>query len=218
MACLLGIAAGIAQGASEPKRASFNVTLKATVTKDWNTVGQTTEEGCPVTKHWVGRRTVKLRSTRPTTAVVTFAGGRASYSPSAVRFVAVEVGQTGSQSTSFQAPCPVRTTKVRCRRAHRTVGGGTFRFFRSARNEVSFRNAPLPAAQSSCPRESSKVRSIRPGLHEAQGELSEATLMDGRYPSQTALGSAESETTLEGAESGRVIERVNWELTFTRKR
>jgi hypothetical protein len=62
------------------------------------------------------------------------------------------------------------------------------------------------------------VRSIKPGLHEAQGELSEPTLMDARYPSQTALGTAETETTLDGAEEGRVIERVSWSLKFTRKR
>jgi hypothetical protein len=63
-----------------------------------------------------------------------------------------------------------------------------------------------------------KVRTFKPGLHEAQGELSEAALMDARYPSQTALGTAETETTVEGAEEGRVVERVSWELTFTRKR
>ena len=57
-----------------------------------------------------------------------------------------------------------------------------------------------------------------PGLREAQGELSEATLMNPRYPSQTALATAETETTLDGAETGRVVERVSWQLTFTRKR
>jgi hypothetical protein len=108
--------------------------------------------------------------------------------------------------------------KTRCGRAHRGVGGGTFGFFRSAKDEISFHNARLPEAKSSCPRETTAVRAIRPGLHEAQGELSEATLMNGRYPSQTAVGSAQTETDLEGAENGRVIERVSWELTFTRKR
>jgi hypothetical protein len=194
------------------------VSLQATVTKEWNTVRQTTEAGCPVSKHSVGRRTVRLRSARPTTVVVTFAGGRPSYSPSAVRFVAMEVTQSGSQTTGVRAPCRVGTTKTRCPRARRAVTGGAFGFFRSAQNEISFHNARLPEAQSSCPRESSKVRAIRPSLQAAQGELSEATLMDGGYPSQTALGTAETETDLEGAEEGRVIERVSWGLTFTRKR
>ncbi len=210
--------AGTAHGASEAKRASFSVTLNATVTKEWNTVAQRTEEGCPVSKHSVGHRTVRLRSKRPTTVVVTFAGGRVSYSPSAVRFVAVEVAQSGSQTTSVQAPCLVRTIKARCPRARRAVGGATFGFFRSARNEISFRKTRLPATRSSCPLESSSVRAIRPGLQEAQGELSEAALMNARYPSQTALATARTETDLDGAETGRVVERVSWALTFTRKR
>ncbi len=128
-----------------------------------------TEEGCPVSKRSVGRRTVKLRSTRPTTVVATFAGGRISYSPSAVRFVASEVTQSGSQTTGVQTPCRMRTITARCRRAHRAVGGGTFGFFRSARNEISFRNARLVATRSSCPRESSMVLAIMPGLRGRPG-------------------------------------------------
>jgi len=62
------------------------------------------------------------------------------------------------------------------------------------------------------------VRGIRPGLHDAQGELSEAVLADPRIRTQAAFATAEVTTDLEGEETGRVVERVSWELTFTRKR
>jgi hypothetical protein len=62
------------------------------------------------------------------------------------------------------------------------------------------------------------VRAIRPSLQDAQGEISEATFADARFPAQTATGTAEITTDLEGTETGRVVERVSWSLTFTRKR
>jgi hypothetical protein len=98
------------------------------------------------------------------------------------------------------------------------VRGAGYRFFRSARDELSFRAARLPELSATCPRESATVRAIRPSLQEAEGELSEAALANPRISSQTASGSAELETDLEGAETGSVVERVHWELTFTRKR
>jgi hypothetical protein len=100
----------------------------------------------------------------------------------------------------------------------RAASGKRFGFFRSARDEISFRSARLPELSMACPRESSGVRGLRPGLHQAEGELSEMALMDPRVPGQTAIGSAEVETDLEGAETGRVVERVRWGLTFTRRR
>jgi hypothetical protein len=95
------------------------------------------------------------------------------------------------------------------------VSGGTFRFYRSARNEISFHAAKLPAAGSSCPREPAAVRAIRPGLQDAEGEIAEGDLA--RAVSQTALASAELTTDLDGAATGRVVERVSWSLTFDRR-
>lgn len=218
LACLLAFLAGTADGASQPKRVAFNVTLKATVTKNWNTVTETTQDGCPTSQRSVGRRTVKLRSARPTTILVTFGNGRVSYSPRVVRYVRGELVQSGNRTTIVQAPCTARTTRSRCTRMRRALSGARFGFFRSGRDEISFHSARLPEFASACPRESSRVRGIRPGLQEAQGELSEAVLMDPRIPSQTSIGTAEVETDLEGQETGRVVERVSWELTFTRKR
>jgi hypothetical protein len=98
------------------------------------------------------------------------------------------------------------------------MSGGSFRFLRSRRNEISFHPARLPEKRSSCLREPAAVRSIRPGLQEAQGELSEAALANPRIPSQTAIASAELTSELEGSLTGNVVERVRWALTFTRKR
>ena len=217
LACLLAFLAGTASGASQPKRVAFLVTLKASVIKDWDTVTVASVTGCQTSQRSVGRRTVRLRSARPTTVFVTLNRGRVSYPHAIVRYVRVQLSQTGSQTATFQAPCKERTLRSPCMRARRAVSGARFGFFRSARNELSFRAAPLPEFAKACPAESSSVRGIRPSLRDAQGELSEAALMNPAIPSQTAIGSVDVETDLDGRETGRVIERVSWELTFTRK-
>lgn len=215
--CLLAFFAGTADGASQPKRVAFLVTLEATVTKDWNTVTMSTVSGCPTSERSVGKRKIKLRSTRPTIVIVTFNGGRVSYPGAVVRYVRVELNQTGSRTATLQAPCKERTVHSRCPRAHRVVSGARFGFFRSARNELSFHSARLPELPMACPPESSSLRAIRASLQIAQGELSEAALMNPRIPSQTAAGSADVETDLDSRETGRVVVHVSWELTFTRK-
>lgn len=217
LVCLLAYVAGTADGASQPKRVAFLVTLNATVTKSWNTITASTESGCPTSRRSVGRRTVTLRSARPTTVIVTLGSGRASYKPAAVQNVRASLGQTGNLTTMFQAPCQVRTTHSRCTHARRTLSRLSFGFSRSAR-ELSFRATRLPEFSMACPRESSAVRAIRPGLHLAEGEISEEALMDPRNPGQTAIATAEVETDVEGRETGRVVERVRWALTFIRKR
>jgi hypothetical protein len=90
--------------------------------------------------------------------------------------------------------------------------GGSFRFYRSARNEISWRAARLPAAGTSCPRESADVRALRAGLRAAEGGISEVELAGSRP--QTAFASAEVTTDLEAEETGRVVEHVRWSLTF----
>lgn len=149
---------------------------------------------------------------------VTFRNGRVLYAPAVVRFVAGKVVQTGEQRTTVRSPCAPGTMHSPCARRRRPVSGARFRFFRSARNEISFRAAKLPELPSGCPPESAEVREIRPGLADAQGELSEGTLKNVRVPKQTAVGTSEVTIDLEDQETGRVVERVHWELTFARKR
>jgi hypothetical protein len=218
LAGLLAFLAGTADGAAQPKRAGFQVTLNATVAKDWTSVTESNENGCPTSQRSVGRRTVTLRSARPTTVIVTLGNGRVSFSPAVVQYVRAELSQSGNRTMSVRAPCKVRMAHSRCTHARRAVSGARFGFFRSARNELSFRSARLPEFSMACPPESSGVRGIRPGLQEAQGEISEAVLMDPRIPTQTAVGTAEVTTDLQGQETGQVVEHVSWGLTFTRKR
>ena len=179
---------------------------------------EATEEGCPTTRRSVGHRTVTLRSRRPTTILVTFNKKHVSYAPAVVRFVSGELARRGSRTTIIEAPCVVRTTHAPCTRRRRALSAAKFAFFRSKRDEISFRAARLPEFTKRCPPESPEVLAIRPGLAEAQGELSEAALADSRIQSQTASGSAEVTTDLEDNEAGWVRERVHWELTFARKR
>jgi hypothetical protein len=216
LACLLAFLAGTSADASASKRASFRVTLDATVTKDWNTVTDLTENGCPTSRRSIGHRTVRLHSTQPSTVVVTFGSGRVSYSPADVRFLSTEVKQSGSKTTTVQVPCRNGTVHTTCRRARRAVMGGRVRFYRRTRDEIAFRPTRLPDITSSCLTESAAVRAIKPGLQQAQGEISEATLADPGAPGQTGLGSSEVTTDLDGAEKGRIVERVHWGLTFTR--
>jgi hypothetical protein len=218
LVALLAFLAGTADGASQPKRVAFRVTLQATVTKDWDALTETNENGCPTVRRSIGRRTVRLHSRRPTTVLVTFDRGRVSYAPVVVRFVAGELVQTGNRTTSVKAPCAEHTTHSRCARRRRAVTGASFGFFRSAHDEISFRARRLPDLPRGCPPESSEVRGIQPGLDEAQGELSEAALANSRIPIQTAIGTAKVTTDLEDQETGRVLERVRWTLTFTRTR
>jgi hypothetical protein len=187
LVALLAFLAGTADGASQPKRVAFRVTLEATVTKDWNALTETTENGCPTVRRSIGRRTVRLRSRRPTTVLVTFDRGRVSYAPAVVRFVAGELVQTGNRATSVKAPCAEHTARARCARRRRAVTGASFGFFRSAHDEISVRARRLPDLPRGCPPESSEVRGIQPGLDEAQGELSEAALANSRIRIQTAI-------------------------------
>ena len=214
LACLLAALGASARDIAPAKRTALRVTLQATVSKNWNTVTDTTRGGCDVSIHSVGSRKVVLRSSRPTRVVVTSRGGGVSYSPAAVRFVKIEVKGSGNETTKFKAPCKEHTVHDTCRQSHGAVGGSTFRFFRSKRNELAFRSTRLPESSDSCPFQSAAVRAIRPGLHQAEAELSEAALTNPRIPAQTALANADAETDLDSEETGRITERVRWSLTF----
>jgi hypothetical protein len=226
MKALLGITCGVVvacgfaavqSSARETKRAVLHVTVRATVSKSWETVTETMLGDCPAYVRSIGRRRVVLRSARPTMVVVRLVRGRASYSPAAVRFVRIEVSAVGEQTTHIEAPCEERTEHVLCPPLESVQTGGTLRFFRSARNELSFRRARLPEIGDSCPRQSAAVRAVRPGLHGAEGELSEPALVNPRIPAQTAIEDAEVTNDLDGAEVGRVSERVHWALTLAQR-
>jgi hypothetical protein len=213
LVCAIAVLVGAAD-AARPTQERFDVTISATVTKDWNAAVESTEDGCTVVRRSIGHRTVTLRSSRPTRIVVTVRSGKASFSPSAVRFVTAKVAQTGENSTRKE-PCGSRTVHERCRPVSRRVEGRSFRFFRSRQNSISFRSATLPGARTRCPNESTAVRAVRPALRDAGGRMAEAALTRG--VGQTAFASSVVTTDLEGAETGQVVERVHWSLTFARR-
>lgn len=214
--CLLTALAASAGGTAPSKRALMKVSLRATVAKTWNTVTDTTLGGCDVSIHSVGSRKVILKSVRPTKVTVTARNGRVSYSPTAIRFIRVDVSGSGNEATTFKAPCMEHTVRNDCPRGRRVIKGATFRFFRSRRNEISFRPTRLPEIGGTCPWQSAQLRAIKPGLEQAQGELAERALTDLRVPGQTALASAEIESEFDGDEVGRATERVSWSLAFAR--
>lgn len=203
-----------AADAARPAQARFDVTISATITKDWNTTVESTEEGCTVVRRSIGHRTVRLRSSRPTPIVVSLRSGKASFSPSAIRFVTAKAAQSGENSTRKE-PCGSGTVHEPCRLATSRVGGRSFRFFRSGRNAISFRPGTLPGARTRCPNESAAVRAVRPALGDAEGRMAEVALARG--VGQTAFASSIVTTELEGAETGQVVERVHWTMTFARR-
>jgi hypothetical protein len=209
LVCAIAVLAGAAD--AHPTQTTFDVTIRATITKDWNAAVESTEDGCTVVRRSIGHRTVTLRSSRPTRIVVTLRSGKASFSPSAVRFVTAKVAQSGENSTRKE-PCGSGTVHERCRPVSRRAGGRSFGFFRSRRNALSFRPATLPGAGTRCPNESTAVRAVRPSLRDAGGRMAEAALARG--VGQTAFASSVVTTDLEGAETGQIVERVHWSLTF----
>jgi hypothetical protein len=79
MKALLGITCGtvlvcgfavVQASARETKRAVLQVTVRATVSKNWNAVTETMQGDCPASVHSTGRRKVVLRSARLTRVVV----------------------------------------------------------------------------------------------------------------------------------------------------
>ena len=199
--------------------ARFNVTLTAQVTKSWDYVATRADGDCTVMTHVVGSRVVTLRSSRPTIVTVTSSAGRVRFSPAAVRFVTARATQGGSVTTTERGPGCGRRTHSNCTKARRTLANQALAFFRSRRNEIAFRRTRDFASgfPTNCPPEAAEVRVERPGLHQAQGELSEQDLFNRGVRFQTAIGSSDETTDLSGGLDGKVVARANWSLTFRRR-
>jgi hypothetical protein len=214
LACAQAVEAG-----PDASPARFNVTLTGQVTKSWNYVTTRLEGECTITTHVVGNRVVTLRSSRPTIVSATSSAGRIRFSPAVVRSVTARVTQGGSVTTTERGLGCGRLTRTTCAKRRRTLSNQTLAFFRSRRNEISFRRSRdfgsgLPT---SCPPEAPEVRVERPGLHQAQGELSEQDLFNKGIRFQTATGSSEETSQLSGNPDGKVVARASWSLTFRRR-
>lgn len=199
--------------------ARFNVTLTAQIAKSWDYVTTHVEGECTFTRRVVGSRVVTLRSSRPTIVSATSSAGRVRFRPAVVRFVTARATQSGSVTTTERSPgCGGRRRTV-CPKTRRTLANQTLAFFRSGRDEISFRRTSdfgsgLPT---NCPPEAAEVRVERPGLHLAQGELSEEDLFNRGVRFQTAVGSSQETSALSGDPAGKVVARASWSLTFRRR-
>ena len=206
---------------AEPDASSarFNVALTAQVTKSWDYVTTRVEGECTVTTHVVGSRIVTLRSFRPTIVSATSSAGRVRFSPAVVRSVTARATQGGSVTTTERGLGCGRRTHSNCAKPRRTLSNQTLAFFRSRRNEISFRRTRDFASglPTNCPPETPEVRVERPGLHQAQGELSEQDLFNRGVRFQTATGSSEETSELSGNPDGKVVARASWSLTFRRR-
>jgi hypothetical protein len=218
LCALTAVASGLAQ--DRASRATFAVTLEAQLTKTWNYVATREADGCTTRTRVRGSRTVTLRSARPTLVTALFAGGRARYSSGIVRFLGGSVSQSGNVTTveGGAAGCRRATRRTTCARPRRGLANAAVRFRRSRKDRISFARtrdfaAGLPTG---CPPQAEAVRTERPSLHLAEGEISERGLFSTRYPAQTGFGSVEETTDFEGDETGRVVVRVSWRLTFRR--
>jgi hypothetical protein len=214
LACAQAVEAG-----PDASSARFNVTLTAKVTKSWDYVTTRLEGECTVTTHVVGSRVVTLSSARPTIVTATSSAGRVRFSPAVVRSVTARATQGGSVTTTERGLGCGRRTHSNCAKPRRTLANQTLAFFRSGRNEISFRRTRDFGSgfPTNCPLEAQEVRVERPGLHQAQGELSEKDLFNRGIRFQTATGSSEETSELSGNPDGKVIARASWSLTFRRR-
>ena len=214
LACAQAVEAG-----PDASSARINVTLTGQFTKNWDYVTTRVVGECTVTTHVEGSRVVTLRSSRPTIVTATSSAGRIRFSPAVVRSVTVRATQGGSVTTTERGLGCGRRVHTDCVKLRRTLANQTLAFFRSRRNEVSFRRTRDFGSgfPTNCPLEALEVRVERPGLHEAQGELSERDLFKQGIRFQTASGSSIETTDLDGDPDGRVIARVSWSLTFRRR-
>jgi hypothetical protein len=218
-ACASALACAEAvEAVPDASSARFNVTLTAQVTKSWDYVTTRQEGECTVTTHVKGSRVVTFRSARPTIVTATLGGGRIRFSPAVVRFVTARARQGGSVTTIERGIGCTRNTQTDCVKQQRTRINQRIGFFRSRRNEISFRQTGVFASgfPTACPPEAPEVRVERPGIHEAEGDLSERDLFNRGIRYLTASASSVETTELEGDPDGKVIARVSWSLTFRR--
>jgi hypothetical protein len=213
----LAFAAGV-DARPSAQRATFRVTLTAQITKRWDYVTTRQEGDCTVSTRVQGKRTVTLRSARPTIVRATSTAGRLRFNPAVVRWVTARASQGGAVTRTERGLGCTAVTRTDCVPLRRTLANQALSFFRSRRNEISFRRTRDFAAgfPSSCPPQAAEVRAERTGLHEAEGELSERDLFRRGIRFQTASGLFEETTDLEGELEGRIVERVSWSLTFRR--
>ena len=166
------------RGCRSPSALRFASPSKATVTKNWNAVTEDDREpgvrprsglsgDAPSRCAAAGRRPCSSPS----------ATGRVSFSPAVVRFVCRRRSpEREPDDDSRRSLLSSGRSELDCARRRRAVRGLSFRFFRSARDEISFRPRGSPSSRRVPARIRGRCARSGRASQEAQGELSEAAL------------------------------------------
>jgi hypothetical protein len=212
-------AAGIAASPSASDstwRASFTVTLRATIQQTASYKRQTRQGDCQYvySGHW--KNTLRIRSSRPTRMAVTSSSERLRFSPaviSALRGTFVTSGAGVAQAPGCEkivTDCPPRTEKFR---------GGRTRVSSPRPGILTLGRLRRPALGRVCGTAGS-IGGTRAGLELAVARLSAAQLIQaGRRPVDVTSSYTENEQ-LEPPKvtSGALTTHVAWRLVFTRVR
>lgn len=215
------VQASIVAGAPSGPTARFDATLTATVTKDWRSSTAAPQGECTRTISRQGRRTVSMRSSRPSRlAVNRGADGRVRFLEPVVRSIGVTAAQGGSRTTQLGGQCRRSVSRSNCSRMSRTFPNEKTRLTSRVRDEVSFvkmRDVVSRSVLSSCPGEPATARARRPGIELASGRLPEKQLFDPSITQITATGSYDQTTQVDGDETTVVVEQVRWTLVLRRR-
>jgi hypothetical protein len=211
-------------GAATPRRAAFTVTLTASLTKDW-TIKRAVEGECTETTTTTGHWRMNLETRRASRMVVTASGrGRPlRISPAVVHTIAGTATQTGSVRTASEGPRCVRSIQQRsCARKRARVRNASVRLTSPRSGVARFAKLQgIAAARSfagTCPEQPAHVRSLRTDLGLADGPLAASDVFDRGVTRFFITGNTTQETTITGPYDGKVTERVQWTLTFSRVR
>jgi hypothetical protein len=215
------LAAAAASVAAESSTAQFLVSVRATVTKQWNYTRTQKNAGCQARTDGRGTRTISFRSGDVSVVTARWAGGR-----SRVRFsgnagsLRGSIRETGTKSTKQSGPgsCEQGTSRSVCTPVSQTFSGRSAQLVSGRLHKVGFRRmkALVPDAFfGDCPGEPASVRSLGSGLALADANLSERDLFDRSVGGLTLQGAADATTTLLNR-SATVVEHVRWTVTLRR--
>lgn len=221
-ACVLVLGWGAA-GAATPKRAVFNVTLRASLTKDWTVARSTVQGDCTETITSTGQWRMGLASRRPSRLVFTLVrrGRPLRISPAVVRSIAGTATLAGSVRTLTRGPGCDGSLRRTCAPQRGTVRAATARLTSPRPGVARFarlRGAAAVRFGGACPEQPVDVRSLRTDLDLADAPLGAADVFTRDVSRFFISGNTTQETTIEGEYDGKVTERVRWTLTFTRIR
>jgi hypothetical protein len=221
-ACALAAAGGSAY-AAKPKQAVFQVSLTATLTKQWTFTRVDSEETCTRTTRGTGRWQAKLSTRRAgRVKAIAGAGGRVRFSGSALRALAGSATRSGSMSIAATGPPPCErvSRSSRCSRERRSFRGGSTSLGSPRKGVLRLgrlRGAEaIRSFRSACLEEPGDIRTIRTDLPLATGPLDSSDVFDPTVRRWFVTGDTDQVTTIEGDIDGRVTERVQWRLNFTR--